>query len=468
MPDTGLRDSGSFRDPSSHVYVSGSRVFRGIRGPNAAFLGEFLESAFYKERAGSAIVNSWVVSRQDLRKAKLPDDLLSEYDLWIEHQRLEFITYPYEWSFGQLRRAAIFQLDLNIQSLEAGFQLKDASAYNIQFVGNQPTFIDLPSFEIYQEGQPWIAYKQFCEMFFAPLVLHAYTGVSMQPWIRGNLDGIDLVDCSRVLPWKSYLSASVLGHIHAHAMASKKVSATSQAAEKKKVSVKKENLISLMKGLQSAIKGLKSRSASYWKDYENQNSYSSGLVLEKEQIVSDFAAEFAGKRLLDIGCNAGKFSEIALEMGVRSVIGMDFDEGALDQAIEREVLDGKDFSPLLYDFANPSPAIGWALNERKTLADRLPQCDGLICLALIHHLVIARNIPMQSFVDLILSLSPNGLVEFVSKDDPMVQGLLANREDIFHDYTSEAFEKCFVGRARIDRVDSENQSRIYYRYRSAA
>ena len=326
---------GSFRDPDGHVYIHDGRVFRGLRGKSAAFLEKFVETSFFKDRKNLSIVNTWKIEQAELLELGFSQDTVDRYKLWLEHEKLNFVSYPFEWSFELLRRAAIFHLDLNIEALDSGYQIKDASAYNIQFNGNLPIFIDLPSFELYKEGSPWVAYKQFCEMFLAPLAIQSYNGVSIQPWLKGSLDGTDIVECSSVLPLKSYFNFGLLANIHFQARAAKNISSVTKNRNRKEVVIKKENLKLLLQSLRNCIKKLKNKGTGYWQDYENDNSYNDELILEKEKIVNEFCSRLKGKTLLDIGCNAGQFSIIALKAGVDKVFGVDIDSGALDHAIAK-------------------------------------------------------------------------------------------------------------------------------------
>ena len=184
---------GSYRDPSSHVYICDDRVFRGIKADQAEVMKRFLGSSLFEKHNGTNLVSTQISNEKSLKSAGLPTEVIAHYDLWLEHEKLQFLTFPYEWSFAQLKSAAIFHPKFQISALNAGFQIKDASAYNIQFVGTNPIFIDLPSFEPYEEGQPWVAYKQFCEHFLAPLMLHHYTGLDSDKIYRSYPDGTDLV-----------------------------------------------------------------------------------------------------------------------------------------------------------------------------------------------------------------------------------------------------------------------------------
>lgn len=460
-----MKNAGSFRDPASHVFEVNGRVFRGLKGECANFTWDFINSDFALKNLGFSIIKSWKVDVNELLAAGFKDKLIDTYDLWLEHEKLEFVSYPHEWSFELLRSAALFHLELNISALDAGFQIKDASSFNIQFKGTNPVFIDIPSFEPYQEGQPWLAYKQFCEMFLAPLAIQSYNRVEIQNWLIGSINGINIIDCSSILPAKSYFNWGMLAHIHIHASAAKRITAVTSHRDKKEVTIKKKNLLELLKSMHRCIKKLKNPATGYWANYECNTSYNEILNSEKEDIVSKFCAESGIKTLVDIGCNAGQFSALALKAGVEKIYGLDIDGGALDRACKRPGLEGTKFSPIKYDFANPSPNIGWDLKERTNLNSRLPECDGLICLAVIHHLVIAKNIPLCDFVSMLRRFSNRGIVEFVEKNDPMVQGLLRGRKDIFYDYSLESFltqmEKLF----EVQVLESSNSSRHYIEFR---
>ena len=459
-----LRIPGSYRDPSSHVYNGKSGLYRGMRGITAKHIKTLLSSSFYQN--SSDLIETEVVTEAELLNGGFSKEKIRQYDLWVQHHRLDFITFPYEWSFALLKKAACFHLDLQISGLEHGFQIKDASAYNIQFIGTSPVFIDLPSFIPYEDGTPWAAYKQFCEHFLAPLVLHDRLGLDVSKLFRSHPDGIDIVTASRVLPKSSYFSMAILGHIHLQARAARGVSSTTDrmTTSKRHITIKKQNLVSLLESLRNFISTLTSAGATYWRAYEQKNSYSDQSMEEKNQMIADFAQDLNISTMIDLGCNAGKFSEIALKNGVDHILGLDIDSGAIDIAIERFASSSHSFTPIVFDMANPSPALGWDLKERASIYDRLPKVNGLICLALIHHLVIARNIPMNEFIDNVLRLAPLGIIEFVTKEDPMVRGLLANRDDIFDDYTPAHFKACFKGKAKLIQIESSNETRRFYRY----
>jgi ribosomal protein L11 methylase PrmA len=455
----------SFRDPFGSVFEIKGRIFRGIKKEKELLTHQFLGSSFFKCNAGKKIVNTKEISITEILDAGLSRDVADNFSLWVEHERIDFITYPYEWSFEFLRQAATFYLDLYIEALENGFQIKDASGFNIQYLGSTPIFIDTLSFEIYNDGDRWVGYKQFCEHFLAPLALSSYRNIDFNLWLRGSPDGLSIIDCSKLLPIKSYFNPTLLGNIHIQAMAMARIASTTKPSEKK-ISLPIKNLFAFLHSLKNFINKLKAPRESYWNNYSLKNSYSDESMKEKEKVVNDFVVSNNLKTVLDIGCNTGFFSGVALNAGAQRVIGLDIDGGAINLAAQSKYPLNKLFTPLQFDFTNPSPSMGWDLNERLTLEQRLPKIDGVICLALIHHLVIGKNIPIEQFVRWITRLSPIGLIEFVPKNDLMVVGLLANREDVFQTYCEHFFINCLEKYVKVEKIISlKNSSRKFISYR---
>lgn len=444
------RVPGSFRDPTGSVYAAGGKIFRGVSQDAGETVRALLGSAFFKRHAGAGIVDTRLVDVQQVSHAGLPDVDAQRFPVWMEHERLEFISYPYEWSFELLKSAALLQVQLHIEALEAGFDVKDASAYNIQFRGCKPVFIDIPSFAPYRENAYWIGYKQFCEHFLAPLALNAYARVDFNHWFRGALEGIDIVSASRLLPLRSFFSPSLLMNIHAQAWAMSRVKAVGDAPRERQLTgLPRKNYVHLLQSLQRFISGLQAHGSTFWADYKNDSSYSAAGAREKEALVMQFLQDHAVRRLLDVGCNTGHYSQKAIEAGVQYVVGTDFDTGALNVAVQTATRKGLNITPVLLDVCNPSPAMGWNLAEREPLLARLPPMDASIHLAVMHHVVIGKNIPLQEYADWVVRLAPRGLVEFVPKSDPMVAGLLAHREDVFPDYSQDRFVQLLGRHAQV-------------------
>jgi ribosomal protein L11 methylase PrmA len=386
-------------------------------------------------------------------KFRFDDNSVSGDDIVLEHETIPFISYPYEWPFRALQRAALLHLDLHVEVLGAGITISDATAYNIQFDGPHPIFIDVSSFVRYEEGQFWLAHRQFCEQFLNPMLLQSATGVPYQPWYRGALDGISSEHLAKVLPLRSKFDWKVFSHVtlpnRLQRSAAKKLPNTVASVGKKRT-LSRTALIGLLRQLRSWIAHLRPAgiSETTWSEYEADRTYNAAQQAERLSFASAFVAASKPQMLWDLGCNAGEFSLAALEAGADRVIGFDFDQGALAAAFHRGEQAGARFLPLWLDAANPSPSQGWMERERQSLHARA-NANAVLAMAFEHHLTIGRNVPMPDFVDWLLSLAPTGVVEFVDKGDSQVRRMLALREDIFPDYSVKSFTACLASRATI-------------------
>ncbi len=387
----------------------------------------------------------------------------------LEHPRLPFVSYPYEWGFAALRAAALRHLDVQLEALAADVSLSDSSAYNIQFVGSEPTFIDHLSFRPYSPGEYWAGHGQFCQQFLNPLLLRAHCGVAHNNWYRGSLEGIDVIELSRLLPWsRKYLSWGTLTHVTLQAKLQVQVRNRERAVRAvAQRGLPKPAFGNMLKSLHAWISTLTPADVdrTVWGDYANRNSYSEAEAQAKRAFVHDMVAQTKPGLLWDLGCNTGDYSKAALEAGARYVVGFDFDQQALDKAYLRARAESLKFLPLYFDAANPSPAQGWLQSERMGLRERSP-ANALLALAVVHHLAIARNAPLEQVVGWLMDSAPAGIIEFVPKTDPMVQELLKLRSDIFPDYTEERFLDCIRQRGEIVRqsvVSSSGRLLVWYR-----
>jgi ribosomal protein L11 methylase PrmA len=324
--------------------------------------------------------------------------------------------------------------------LDDGFTLSDATAYNIQFIGPQPVFIDHLSLIPYKDGDVWMGHRQFCMQFLNPLILWAVLGVQPNHWFRGSLEGIAPEDLSPLLSWRHNLAWTIMTHVTAQAALQTRALRTGTIVGKPRDRrLPKPALVGMLQGLRRYIEKLASPAQkTVWADYAENTSYADEERTEKHHFVAEMVRAARPRLLFDLGCNSGDYSLTALESGAKNVVGFDFDPGALERAYHRFQKSGDPFLPLWLDAANPSPSQGWAQAERKGLAERA-DADALVALAFIHHIAIGRNVPLDMAVHWIMTMAPAGVIEFPPKSDPMVQRLLAQREDIFPDYCEEAF-----------------------------
>lgn len=428
---------GSFRDPSGRVFEDDGHILRTINDCYRDHWNHCVNSGLLLE----VVEKNWLPAFTECIPP--PGD-------WkcLDVKKIPFISYPYEWCFSQLKDAALLTLELQCAAIEKGMILKDASAYNVQFCGSKPIFIDLLSFEIWQEGAPWQAYRQFCMHFLAPLVLSTHVGLWCNNFSRLWIDGLSLPHTCALLPWHVRLRPGLALHLFAHAyMERRHADARKSASKARTVRLAKSSLHNLIISLQNTIKGAKlPKHKTQWGDYYDDTNYSKSAAAAKLAIVERISAEHNyGRLAVDFGANTGVYSK-ALAPHFAQVLAVDIDPLAVERHYRSLKKDGPDnILPLVIDLGNPSPSLGWACKERDSFQHRC-NADFVMALALIHHLVIAAGIPLQQVAAFFASLLPSGgdlLIEFVPKEDSQVQRLLAAREDIFADYTLEAFRKVF-------------------------
>jgi len=454
MSDT-ISDAGSFRDPSGHVFLVDDKVYRTVM-PRAADDFEFVRSTGLIEElvSGGHLIPETIVDNDTLGTAATGARYV------LEHPRLPFVSYPYEWPFAALKAAALHHLDVHLAALEHGVNLSDATAYNIQFCGAKPLFIDVLSFRRYREGEFWMGHRQFCEQFLNPLLLRSLVGVPHNSWYRGELEGINAQWLSRMLPLRHKLSPNVLSHVVLQARFQTRSGSQKQATHVvAKRQLPRTAFKHILTGLKKWIARLEpgGRGETVWQAYAGDNTYAPDEASRKHEFINTFAEAVTGGVVWDIGCNTGDYTSVALAAGVGTVIGFDYDHATLDLAFSRAQAKDLNFLPLYMDAANPPPSQGWAQGERQGLAQRAKP-DALIALALIHHLAISKNVPLPAVVDWLVDLAPEGVIEFVQKTDPMVRTLLQLREDVFDDYSEEAFVQAVERRAELVRTETVSES----------
>jgi ribosomal protein L11 methylase PrmA len=445
---TAVRTPGSFRDASGHVYEADGRVFRTVN--------EVARVAYESSRDSGILQqlqqDSWIIESAELPRDQWPA-AIGKPSYVLEHPRLPFVSYPYEWSFYQLKTAAIHHLKLHRSLLAHGFTLSDASAYNVQFDGPRPVFIDRLSVRPYRDGEVWYGHRQFCEQFLNPILLWAQLGIAPNGWYRGTVEGISTSDLAKIMPLKSRLSWPTVAHVFLHARLNRSAIETPEKALQQAKSARrlsKNAFEAILWQLENWIARmhLKHQAKTVWGDYAGSNTYATDEAQAKRAFVADFVRTLQPRLLFDLGCNTGEYSKVALAAGAQSVVGFDFDHRALDHAFTQSSEQRLAFLPLWLDAANPSPNQGWGQRERLGLRERA-RADGLIALAFEHHLAIGRNIPLFEVIEWIVGLAPQGLVEFVPKGDETVTRMLALREDVFPEYQKEQFEAHLARRAHI-------------------
>ncbi len=448
----------SFRDPSGFVFRHEGRVLRQVNRCYAEDYNALTGSGLYEKLVGDGLL----VRHREI------DGPVSEAARDLHYRTLEpdlvgFVSHPYEWCFSQLKDAARLTLRIARAALAAGMVLKDASAYNVQFVAGRPVFIDTLSFERYREGEPWEGYRQFCQHFVAPLALMAYRDVRLSQLLRVHLDGIPLDLATRLLPARAWLRGGLLMHLRLHAsFQARHASSSGQPAR----SLSRQAFDNLLGSLERVVEKLDWKPiGSEWADYTEGDSYAEAAFSHKQRLVAQHLASLAPKSVWDLGANTGVYSRIAAEVA-ELVVSFDVDPACVERNYRDVRARGEErVLPLLLDVTNPSPGIGWANRERAPIGSR-GRPDAILLLALEHHIAISNNVPFTRIADWLADLGGALVIEFVPKSDPKVQTLLATRRDVFPDYDREHFERAFATRYEIlARDEIEGSGRTLYRMR---
>lgn len=427
------RHPSSFKDPSGFVFESGGTIYRQVNQYYAAQYRQLIDSGLYKQ----------LVSHQRLIAHGEVTENLTGSPNWyatLLPEPVQYITYPYEWCFEQLQDAALLTLTVLKTSLQHGMILKDATPYNIQFHKGRPVFIDTLSFDTYDPKQPWIAYRQFCQCFLFPLYMEHYLKTDIQRILSTYIDGIPVDFVAKLLPLKSRLSLGVWLHVYLQHTAS-----TSPRGNKHTAGFSKKKLLDVISHLTNIITNFPNNKTykTTWSNYYEDTILSKEYLAGKEKIVQAFIQNSTARSVLDLGANDGYFSRLFASHSMQ-VVATDADNRCISrlyQEVKKNHMEN--ILPLILDIANPSPAIGFHNQERAAFHDRI-KTDMVAALALVHHLVIGKNISLPVLADYFNSIAPELIIEFVPKEDEKVQHMLKTRPDTFPDYTTSAFENLFL------------------------
>ena len=452
--------SASFRDPSGFVFQQDGEIYRQVNRSYKEDYDHLIASGLY-----AALVKAEaLVQHEEIGFSQAPSE--DAYKI-LKPKRVPFISYPYEWCFSQLKDAALLTLEIQKRALDFGASLKDCSAYNVQFAGGKPIFIDTLSFERYRPGEPWVGYRQFCQHFVAPLALMSWRDARLNQLLQTHLDGIPLDLAGRLLPIRSYLRFGIFLHIHAHARSQVRHSSTVvEHLKSKRFTLR--SLYGLIESLQACVRNMTGfRDRAVWADYYSApTSYDSVSIEHKQKLVSQFLDLLKPASVWDFGANTGLFSRLASDRGIPTV-AFDSDPACVEINYRATVSKGeRNLLPLLMDLTNPSPELGWENRERMSIWERGPADAGL-ALAVIHHWAIANNVPLDRIASFFTRACRSLIVEFVPKSDPMVQRLLAGRKDIFPHYDVDGFERAFRDFVAIRKERIKKSDRTLYLMRPA-
>jgi hypothetical protein len=446
------------------VFYAGGTVLRGLSERGLADWEALAASDLFRRSvADGSLVATEVVDG----RAELPAELAHEYAAVLRHERIPVVSYPYEWTFGMLKDAALLQLELLLGSLDEGLTLKDATPYNVQWRGARPVFVDVGSFERLREGEPWAGYRQFCMLYLYPLMLQAWKGVPFQPWLRGSLEGIEPETARSLLSTRDRFRRGVLGHVVLHSRLERRYGDRRRDVkhELRSAGFKTELIRANAEGLRRLVRRLAwEPGRTEWSGYGEDNPYSEADAEAKEAFVREATAARRWALAWDLGCNDGRYTRVAAD-ACDYVVAVDAD-AAVAELLYRTLKDegSPTILPLTMDVADPSPNLGWRGLERLALEAR-GRPELVLCLALVHHVAITGNVPVASFLEWLAGLGTALVIEFPTREDPMVQRLLAAKGPQANpDYETDAFERALERHWRVERREAlPSGTRILYR-----
>jgi SAM-dependent methyltransferase len=395
----------------------------------------------------------------------VPPELDGAVAAVLRHERIPFVSYPYEWPFGMLRDAALLELDLLLAALDEGLVLKDASPYNVQWRGTKPVFVDVGSFERLREGEPWAGYRQFCTLVLYPLLLQAYKGVPFQPWLRGSLEGIEPAQMRALLGFRDRFRRGVLTNVVLHAKLESRYADREVKTDLKKAGFRAELIRANARKLRRLVERLEwSPGRTAWSAYGEENPYDEADAAAKEAFVQEASGARRRRLVWDLGCNDGRYTRLAAREA-KYAVAVDADAAVVEALYRTLHAEGsRTILPLVGNVADPSPGLGWRGAERTPLAER-GKPDLTLCLALVHHVALSSNVPVPAFLDWLAELETELVIELPTREDPMVQRLLARKGPGANpDYGTEAFERSLAERWQVERREVlPSGTRILYR-----
>ena len=444
----------SFRDPAGSVTIQPDRVLRFLNERGASELDAFLK---LKSETLQAFASSIVETR--------PIGVGGA----VEHPKVWFPSYPYEWPAEMLYAAAELTLNLATRLSNEGWGLKDATPYNILFEGPRPVFVDVCSFERRSpEDALWRAYGQFVRTFLNPLIAHCTLGWPMDALLFNSRDGIEAEQLYRWTPWlRRWFSPSVLT-VTLPALLARRAGRIQAAGPQRRLDGEQALWVftRLLKGLQRKLEAARPRaeSESRWTGYMQTCTYSPAQFEFKSKFVADAMIGIQPRRTLDVGCNTGHFSKMAAAAGSR-VIAIDRDPALVGTLWKEAAEQNLDIQPLIADFARPTPATGWRNSECASFLERAENAfDLVLLLGTLHHLTVTERVPMLEVVNQAAAAASHAIIEYVGPEDEMFRFLAWGNEHLYGDYTVEAFEQACDKRFKIVRSAQvpESHRRLYW------
>ena len=449
------KHASSFRDPSGYIFTDEGIIKRAIF------------PIYFKQY--KALKTTGFFENLFKNKLLIPHTELSANDdkIVIQPENIPFITYPYEWSFNMYKEAALLTLKLQKYSIEHGFSLKDATAFNVTFHEGKAIFIDTLSFDFYQENTPWRAYKQFITHFLGPLVLAHYHGAQPLKLMSNFIDGIPIKMIASMLPFKSKMSPFLYSNIHLLAKFEDKHN-EDYRGEAKASTLSKKGQQNIIESLYDYIKKLTLKEHSEWGNYYNKTNYSDDAFIQKSTIINQWISNLNTETLIDVGGNDGTFVR-KIDAKLKQALVCDIDNNAVDFNYKTIKEHKESFmTPFVLDVLNPSAAVGFQNAERDSFINRIKAFapDVTLALAVIHHMSLSGNVTFDMSAKFFASFSSYLVIEFPKRNDSWVQRLLNNKVDFkdhFDFYNLENFEQSYATYFDVvEKISIQNSERVMY------
>ena len=424
----------SYKDLSARVVKKDNKYLRYIFNCYKNEYDNLMNSGLYDD----LLKNNLIISHEELFFEK-NDEV---YKLILPHQ-IPCQSYPFEWSYRQWRKAILVFLKINQISLKYGMILKDASPYNFYFEGGNAIMFDTTSFIFFKENDKWAAYRQFCQEFLSPLALMYYNGPTWGKLTQSFLKGFPLLFVSKQLPLKSLFNLSVFFHIYLH---SKYINKPLNEKNDEKKGFTLEKIISLFSMIESSIFSWNKTSiiSHTWDKYYENEIESEKYLHSKEQVILDWIELINPYSVLDLGANTGRFSFLVSSIA-NKVISLESDENCVDEIVRQIGINNiKNVFPVLADLAEPSPPLGLMNKELQPLFERV-KSEGVLSLALIHHLYFTKDMSFDQICQLCLRFTSKFLImEYIQKSDRKVKGLIHSKPQREVGYTFDYFKSSFI------------------------
>jgi SAM-dependent methyltransferase len=462
----------TFRDPAGSIEIRPDGAFRHVNPAYASEILAFLSLPIATRLVASGqLISTEVLTPFAAEATKQKDS----QTLLLQHPRVSFVSYPWEWAPALWLSAAELTLNLCSDLLKDGWILKDATPLNVLFQGVQPVFVDVLSIERADLKQPiWLAYGQFIRTFLLPMLAHARLGWPLQVALTRR-DGFEPEEIYAALSWTQRLRQPALSSVTLPMLLSRRTTEAA-AAEPGTAPVSRtmsdpeiarQVLLRTLSGLRSGMRRVTpSHRDSTWSNYVNTaKHYTSEDHAEKRAFVSAALATAQPSRVLDVGCNTGVYSLLAADAGAE-VVSIDTDLQAVDRLSTTLKGSGKNILPLCVDLARPTPSAGWENRENASFLSRATgHFDTVMMLAVLHHLLLQSQIPLAHIAELCNKLTTRNLIlEWVPPQDSKFKQLLRGRGDLYTHLTETAFRQAFATHFTILREVTLSNHRILFHF----